>query len=114
MGSNLLTIPGVRNVPDLSESIYSLLLHIKTPEHGLDSSFQDGLYLRFPSFQSQAIIGSDDIYLDMLPVSSDTTSGDHSIPSSDINSTYCRHLNVVDDLSNSTTTQDNFMQDLRR
>jgi hypothetical protein len=49
----------------------------------------------------------------MLPVSSDTTSGDHSIPSSDINSTYCRHLNVVDDLSNSTTTQDNFMQDLR-
>jgi len=114
MGSNLLTIPGVRYVPDLSESIYSLFLHIKTPEHGLDSSFQDGLYLRFPSFQSQAIIGSDDIYLDMLPISSDTNSGDHFIPSSNINSTYCRHLNVVNDLSNSTTTQDNFMQDLRR
>jgi hypothetical protein len=34
MGSNIVEIPNVRYVPELSESIYSLHIHIKTPNHG--------------------------------------------------------------------------------
>jgi hypothetical protein len=47
IGPHLLTIPNVCYIPDLSETIYSLFLHIKTPDHGLDSSYDDGLYLIF-------------------------------------------------------------------
>jgi len=68
IGSHILEIPNVRFVPGLSESIYSLHLHIKTPSHGLESSFEKGLYLQFPNFQTKAMIGEDDIYLDMLPM----------------------------------------------
>jgi len=41
-------------VPELSESIYSLLQHIKQPNHGLHSSYETGLYLKFPNFRSKA------------------------------------------------------------
>ena len=67
IGSNILTIPDVRYIPGLSESVYSLLIHIKTPGHGLDSSFDKGLHLTFPTFKTQALVGSDDIYLDIHP-----------------------------------------------
>jgi len=36
IGPNMLDIPNVRFVPGLSESIYSLHQHIKTPNHGLE------------------------------------------------------------------------------
>jgi hypothetical protein len=36
IGPNTLDIPNVRFVPGLSESIYSLHQHIKTPNHGLE------------------------------------------------------------------------------
>jgi hypothetical protein len=67
IGTNEVIIPNVRYVPDISESIYSLFLHIKTPGHGIQSSFDQGLFLSFPTFQMQAIIGTDDLYLDALP-----------------------------------------------
>jgi hypothetical protein len=67
IGSQVLRIPHVRYVPDLSESIYSLFLHVKTPHHGLESSYENGLFLQFPQFKTQAIIGDNDIYLDMVP-----------------------------------------------
>jgi hypothetical protein len=61
--SNMVDIPNVIYVPDLSESFYSLHLHIKTLKHGLESSFEHGLFIRFPNFQTKAIIGQDDIYI---------------------------------------------------
>jgi hypothetical protein len=41
LGDNILTNQGVQYIPDLAESIYSLLLHIKHPGHGLSSSFEN-------------------------------------------------------------------------
>lgn len=72
IGDNTLIVDNVRYIPELSESIYSLFLLIRTPQHGLNSSFEDGLYITFPTFQTKAIIGKDDIYLDGAPVSSNT------------------------------------------
>jgi hypothetical protein len=50
IGKNEVIIPNVRYVPDVSESIYSLFLHIKTPGYGIQSSFNQGLFLSFPPF----------------------------------------------------------------
>jgi hypothetical protein len=66
VGSHVLTIPNARYIPDLSESIYCLFQHFKTPNHGFDSTYDDVLYLRFPTFKTKAMIGSDDIYLDTI------------------------------------------------
>jgi hypothetical protein len=68
IGSNILSVDGVRYVPELSESIYSLFLHIKNPHHSVHSTSEDGLFLVFPEFESKAIIGESDIYLDAEPV----------------------------------------------
>jgi hypothetical protein len=48
----------------LSESIYSLFLHTQLPNHGVFSSFEEGLFLHFSNFRTQAIIGEHDLYLD--------------------------------------------------
>jgi hypothetical protein len=74
IGTNILTIEGVCYIPDLAESIYSLFLHIQHPLHGLHSSFEDGLYIIFPHFQTKAILGADNIYLDAVPANLDETS----------------------------------------
>lgn len=55
--------------------IYSLFLHVQQPQHGLESSFEGGLFLKFPDFTTKAIIGQDDIYLDFKPASSSNTIG---------------------------------------
>jgi len=93
VGSNILTIPNVRYIPDLSESIYSLFQHIQTKDHRVESSYEDGLFVIFPSFKTKAIIGTDDIYLDFLPISSetlDTGSDDTSINSPSLDK--CCHI----------------------
>jgi len=66
-GNHELCIENVRYIPSLSESIYSLFLHIWQPEHDLDSFFEGGLFLKFPTFTTKALIGRDDIYLDVVP-----------------------------------------------
>jgi len=43
-----LLLHNVRYVPELSESVYSLFLHIKYPGHSLNSSFENGLFIGFP------------------------------------------------------------------
>jgi hypothetical protein len=45
-----------------------LFQHIQHPGHGLSTSFEDGLLINFPHSLTQAIIGSDDIYLDAQPM----------------------------------------------
>jgi len=75
IGDPILFVDGVRYVPDLSESIYSLFLHIKLPDHSVQSSSDKGLFINFPEFKSLAIIGESDIYLDATPM------GDPSVTS---------------------------------
>jgi hypothetical protein len=60
-------VEGVRYVPDLSESIYSLFVHFKCPRHGIHSSFEDGLQVSFPEFTTDVIIGENDINLNAIP-----------------------------------------------
>jgi hypothetical protein len=50
IGDHVLCLENVRYIPDLSESIYSLFLHIRSPGHGLHSTFDDGLFILFPTF----------------------------------------------------------------
>jgi hypothetical protein len=63
-----LTINNVRYISDLSESLYSLFLHIQHPRQGVHSSFEKGLFLTFPNFTTKALIGDHDIYIDMVPL----------------------------------------------
>jgi hypothetical protein len=67
-GSHELILENVRYVPSLSESIYSLFLHIQHPGNEIHSLFEQGLFLTLPEFESQAIIGRDDLYLDAHPL----------------------------------------------
>jgi hypothetical protein len=66
---HLTTLHNVRYIPGLGEAIYSLFLHIKTPDHGLETTTDQGLYIKIPGFQTKAIIGSTDIYLNAVPCS---------------------------------------------
>jgi hypothetical protein len=92
-GDHILSVPNVRFIPDLSESIYSLFLHIRSPGHALHSSFSDGLSIVFPEFQTKAVIGHDDIYLDAVPIS-ELTSANSTIStlSGSNSSDCCRHI----------------------
>jgi hypothetical protein len=49
IGDHTLFVDGVRYVPDLSELIYSLFLHIKLPDHSIQSSSDKGLFINFLS-----------------------------------------------------------------
>jgi hypothetical protein len=64
---NELLVDNVRCIPELSESIYSLFLHLKCPNHGLQSSYDHGLHISFPTFTTQAVLGEHDIYLNAVP-----------------------------------------------
>jgi hypothetical protein len=72
INNHTVLIKGVRFIPDLAESIYSLFLHIKLPGHSITSSFDDGLFVHFPDFTAKGIIGTSDIYLDITPFHDDT------------------------------------------
>jgi len=111
-----LEIPNVRFVPGLSESIYSLHLHIKTPSHGLESPFGKGLYLQFPNFQTKAMIGKDDIYLDMLPMKASKTSISSTLSNIPSNSTnFCRNITQLSlDIQIETDKIDNILKELGR
>jgi len=91
IGSHTLTIENVRCIPTLSDSIYSLFIHVQLPNHGIHSSFDHGLFLNFPDFQTKAIIGKDNLYLDAIPTI------DHLLPASANSSpsnseSVCRHI----------------------
>ena len=58
-----LLVDNVRYIPELSESIYSLFVHVQSPNHGLQSSFETGRHILFPNFTTTAILGEHDIYL---------------------------------------------------
>ncbi len=68
IGNHSLIIENVRYVLALSESVYCLFVHTQLPNHGVYSSYEDGLFLQFPDFRTKAVIGSDELYLDALPL----------------------------------------------
>jgi hypothetical protein len=113
-----LIIPDVRFVPTLSESVYSLLQHIRQPNHGLQSSFETGLHISFPGFSTAAIIGPHDIYLNAKPTN--TSTGESSYSSSlhstvDAFPSVCRH--ILQETSNDVSDPkdlDNLLKSLRQ
>jgi len=120
-GPKLVRIKNVRYIPSLSESIYSLFQHIQQPQHGMESSFEGGLFLKFPTFTTQAIIGQDDIYLDFTPDPSLKTLGDnfllHPHPSTleDHSSNFCRKLNTFQEhLDHDSEYIDHLLSELRQ
>jgi len=109
ISSNILTIPNVRYIPELSESIYSIFLHIKTPQHGLESSYDKGLYIQFPHFKTKAIICTDDICLDTVPEDSTSSDSFTSLTTTTLDtSSFCRNLTqFTSDLQKETLQLDN-------
>jgi len=91
VGDHVLKIANVRYIPELSESIYSLFVHIQTPHHGLESSYDKGLFLQFPDFTTQALVGTDNIYIDMKPLTVNI-SDDDKIFSDTAHTSFCRQL----------------------
>jgi hypothetical protein len=110
-----LTIPDVRYVPDLAESVYSLLLHIKQPQYGLQSSFEEGLNINFPNFTTKAVIGNDDIYLNATPNLDGKP--DLSMSSPVVPHEYALYRNLLstsDNGSKGLPSPDNILRDLRQ
>jgi len=114
IGTHTLTIENVRYIPMLSESIYNLFLHVQLPNHGVQSSFDHGLFLKFPDFQTKAIIGKDDLYLYAIPTI-------EHLPPTSINSsssyqaTVCHHIqDFQQELVHETDHLDHLLVSLRR
>jgi hypothetical protein len=112
INNETLLIDNVHYVPDLAESIYSPFVHIKQQQHGVYSSFDDGLFLKFPSFTTKAIVGRNDIYLDAVPFSDNiystlNSSMEFSVPPC------CRHI-IQQPSDTGTSDQENILQSLRQ
>jgi hypothetical protein len=116
IGDQLLILDNVRYVPSLSDSIYSLFL-LKQPNHGLESSFERGLFLIFPKFKTQAIIGHNNIYLDATPYPLSTANSftDTSLSLLDTSMTVCRHIKQFQEvLEKESHSIDSLLQHLQK
>jgi len=115
IGTQTLIIDNVRFVPDLAESIYSLFLHIKQQQHGIQSSYDDGLHLKFPNFTTKTIVGSADIYLDAIPHPDNPTTASDVLcsMSGSSKSDYCRHT-VIQENDIEHNKDKNLLQSLRQ
>jgi len=117
IGKHVLFIPNVRWVPDLSESIYSLFLHIQSPNHSIRSSFEEGLLIFFPGFETKAIVGTHDIYLDAVPCHQNNTTVSSTV-NADIlqeKSSVCHHISQFQsEIDIESSKVDNILRSLRR
>ncbi len=103
----------------MSESIYSLFLHIQSPGYAVHSSFSEGLSIMFPNLTTKAIIGHDDIYLNAVPALLDNTEHhDCFIESSSsefLPGASCRHITQFqNDVSLESRKVDNLLATLRQ
>jgi hypothetical protein len=102
--------------------MYSLFLHVRSPGHGLHSTFDDGLFILFPIFRTKAILGTDDIYLDASPIPSATTKGNAYRQTStstdnivDTTSSFCRNIKQFQtEAAEESKNLDNILKALRR
>jgi len=114
IGSQVLTIENVRYVPTLSESIYSLFIRVQLPNHGIKSSFDQGLFLEFPNFQTKAIIGMHDLFLDALPLPENITKQQLS-SNAQYSTEVCHHIsNFQQDVLHETDHLDHLLFSLRQ
>jgi hypothetical protein len=113
--NHILEIKNVCYVPSLAESIYSLFVNIQHSLHGLHSSCDTGLFIKFPDFQTKAIIGNHDIYIDAVPVLDGDYLGQSMIPDefyTDANDEHslCRNITQFqEELSKETDHIDNLL-----
>jgi len=115
IGSDTLIIPNVRYVPELSESIYSLFQHIQSPGHRLESSYDEGLHIIFPTFRTKAVIGQHDIYLNALPHDEASSLKLFTESTSSPMDTFCRDITEFQSkIQKETDCLDNILSDLRR
>jgi hypothetical protein len=115
VADHILLIDNVGYVPELSETIYSLFQHIQLPGHGLKSSFEEGLFIVFPTYQTRGIIGQTDIYLDAIPVQSSVPITDSTCSDSIDTSIFCRHLNQFQqEITSETEYLDHLLSKLRQ
>jgi hypothetical protein len=118
--NHIVDIENVHYVPSLAESIYSLFVHIQLSGHGLHSSCDTGLFITFPNFQTEAIIGHHDIYIDAVPVldQNDVTSllpPDDCQPVVQQEHSLCWNITQFqEELSNETDHIDDLLRRLRR
>jgi len=116
-GQDLL-LDNVRYVPELFESIYSLFLHIKNPGHSLNSSFENGLFIGFPGFNTKALVGEHDIYIDAapkFPINVYNASSTNSLSPTTTNYSVCRKLQDFQSrLFDETSYIDNVLLELSR
>jgi len=112
INGHFVELQNVRYIPGLGESIYSLFLHIQQDGHGLESTFDKGLFITFPTFKSQAIIGPSDIYLDIQPYCLESTPSftTTNISSNVDDSISASYLNNHHELS----VKDNLLPELRQ
>ncbi len=107
-------------IPDLSESKYSLFFHIRSPVHGLHSHSNEGLFIIFPKFKAKAILVTDDIYLDAVPIHPPISHDDccqHStlsIALDDTTDIVCHVTQFQDEVQHEAKNIDNLLKSLRR
>jgi hypothetical protein len=116
---NELFVDNVCYIPDLSESIYSLFLHVKCPNHGLQSSYDHGLHISFPTFTTQAVLGEHDIYLNAVPGNTTIKCSSLLPPTSTSSTTaissICRHTKSASSvLCTESTQRDNILTSLQQ
>jgi len=118
--NHLLVLENVRYVPDLSESVYSLFQHIQQPGHCVRSSFEEGLFVVFPTFACKARIGLHDIYLDFIPACHKSVSLPDTIPDAPSNTTLSPSIpfhrsiqQFQEELHSNTEYLDTLLQKLR-
>jgi hypothetical protein len=114
IGSQIVNIENVRYVPTLSESIYSLFIHVQLPNLGLKSSFDQGLFLEFPTFQTKAIIGKSDLFLDALLLPENITKQQSSTTVQYSNEVCCHISNFQQDVLCETDHLDHLLFSLRQ
>jgi hypothetical protein len=100
--------------------IYSLFLHICQPDHGIHSSFETGLIIQFPDFNTKALIGKNDVYIDTLPTSNNTALLDaddqplYNVPNLDM-VPFCHNIKQFqDDLHQETIYLDSLLHHPRQ
>jgi len=114
INGHTVSIPEVCYVPNLAENIYSLFCHIQCPDHGLYSSFDEGLHILFPHFRTREILAVNDIYVDATPcVSTSVQSETDTRPISTMS--ICRNMSrFQDEVQLESNKVDNLLANLRR
>jgi hypothetical protein len=79
----------------------------------LESSFDKGLILHFPDFSILALVGHNDIYLDMQPLPQRTSVLSSTLDYPPMTSFYWKLSDFTEEVDKETKHLDNILKDLR-